>query len=454
MLSPFFISFIAHAIRPVRVLMNPFTMRSKQLQLFVSLLTLLAFFSCNRKIEDYTSEPLSDYLPLQPGKYITYRLDSTIFTNFGTGAEIHSYQEKHVVDAQITDALGRPAYRILKYVRDGAGTKPWAPAGSYYIVPNTKTIEVVDNNLRYVKLALPVKQGFTWKGNEYLNNEPFASSYSFQNDDDMSQWNYTYTNLNDSFTYNQQKLPNVLRVLQKDDRIDLDTVRATNNTANLPDTSKNVWLIGQGTDTIKIDAKPPVGGNENLTIYNQTNTYVSLNGIRIPPSLGFAFEYANGKWYYPNTLTVTNNKVTIPSYFYQTYIAGHATDTIKVDVLGIDTSVVKKITIYNRSDGIAKFNFKDTSLNKYLIPAGLGRTFEIYNRKWRLLDNADIFLTTDPYFASFPAGVNSYAYEKYAKGIGLVYQELDMWDYQPPNGANPDGSRTGFEVRRTMIDHN
>ena len=139
-------------------------MRSKQLQLFVSTMIILAFSSCTRTTEEFTSEPLSDYLPLQTGKYIVYQLDSTLFTNFGTTTEIHSYQEKHLIDAQITDALGRQGYRIFRFLRDVTGTTPWAPAGSYFIIPNDKTIEVVENNLRFIRLALPLKKDFSWKG--------------------------------------------------------------------------------------------------------------------------------------------------------------------------------------------------------------------------------------------------------------------------------------------------
>lgn len=433
--------------------MNPFTMRSKRLVSITVALACFIFLGCKKTTENFASASLSDYLPLQVGKYITYRLDSTVFTKFGTATELHSYQEKQIVDAEITDASGRTGYRILRYIRDAAGTQPWAPRGAYFIVPNSKTIEVVDNNLRFLKLASPIKKDFTWKGNEYLNNDPFVSSYSFSNDDDMSDWEYVYTNLNDSFSYNQQNLPNVIKVLQKDERVQLDTVTINNNAATIPLNSQKVWLVGLATDTIMVKASTPSIGNEELTIYNQTNGYISFNGIKVPNGFGFTFEYANGKWGYPNTLTVANNKVSVPSYAFQAYITGHATDTINVDVSGINTFQIDKISIYNRSDTVARCNFNPT-LNKFLIPKGSGRTYEFYQGKWRLLGDDDVLLTTDPFFDNLPYGKNTYAFEKYAKRIGLVYQEFDMWEYQPPNAANITGARTGFEVRRTMIDHN
>ena len=64
------------------------------------IITSLALFSCSNKTEILASEKLEDYLPLQPGKYITYRLDSLNYTNFGTVEVTSRYQVKHVVDAQ------------------------------------------------------------------------------------------------------------------------------------------------------------------------------------------------------------------------------------------------------------------------------------------------------------------------------------------------------------------
>jgi hypothetical protein len=43
--------------------------------------------------------------------------------------------------------------------------------------------------------------------------------------------------------------------------------------------------------------------------------------------------------------------------------------------------------------------------------------------------------------------------EQYAKGVGLVYKEVILWDYQPPNGGSP-GYKTGFGVTMSIIDHN
>jgi hypothetical protein len=184
----------------------------------ISLLAIIiiTFFSCSKK-EEVITEPLSDYIPLQTGKYITYRLDSLVFINFGAVTETHRYQIKHVVDAQITDNLGRPSYRIYTYIRDSAGTQSWNPNGTYFITPLDKQVEVIEDNLRVIKMHLPIKEGFEWKGNTYLPDDPYGSSYDFSNDDDMKSWNFTYTAAEPSVSYGNKTYTDVYTIEQQDD---------------------------------------------------------------------------------------------------------------------------------------------------------------------------------------------------------------------------------------------
>jgi hypothetical protein len=272
------------------------------MRLTVNLFTLIAatifLFSCKKETEEYTDpgEPLSDYLPLQVGKYITYRADSLVFPNAGRTIERHYYQEKHIIDAQVPDGLGRPSYRVFRYTRDSAGTQGWSPAGTYFITPivdsNTRLftrIEVIENNLRVIKLAKSIKQDQTWKGNQYLATDPYITLYgnNFQRDDDMNIWDYTVTETNGSMNIRGVNYNNVV------------TVQAINELDN-----------------------------------------VSTNN--------------------PNQLVTDVNRL--------------ATADISID--------------------------------------------------------------------------------KYAKGIGLIYQEYTLWEYQPPTSGNTTGYYNGFSVIRRIIDHN
>ncbi|MBI1341371.1 MAG: hypothetical protein GC171_00405 [Terrimonas sp.] len=188
------------------------------ISILLPLLILLVTFSCKKKTEDYISEPLSDYMPLQVGKYIIYRMDSTVFTNLSTTIEIHKYQVKHEVDAAITDNLGRPSYRVITYIRDSAGTNAWVPNGSYFITPLANQVEVIENNLRYIKMHAPIKPDFNWKGNKYFPDDSYDALCHFNSFDAVWQESdYFYDgDVATSETIEGQTYNNVLTVQEED----------------------------------------------------------------------------------------------------------------------------------------------------------------------------------------------------------------------------------------------
>jgi len=268
---------------------------------FFILAAFLAFvsFSCSKKTEEYQSAPLSDYYPLQVGKYITYRVDSTVFTNFGRTTQIHSYQVKHSIEAQLTDNLGRPAYRVFRYLRDTAGTQPWVPNGSYFITPLGQSIEVVENNLRVIKMHLPVKNGFSWKGNTYLPDDAYVNFYAFSNDNAMSFWSFAFTGIDEPITINGNSFAKVTTVTQVDERNIPDTLFVSNNRLVVPDNTSGVWSKGIGTDTITIVPPTPSSVENIFNVANRTNQPLRLNGIIIPVGYNRAYQYRNGQWTYP-----------------------------------------------------------------------------------------------------------------------------------------------------------
>lgn len=192
-------------------------MRPATIATTVLLLTLL--IGCKETKEELIREAPADYLPLQTGKYFTYRLDSLVFTQAGRAEEIHYYQEKNVVDAQITDNLGRTSYRIFRYLRDTAATQPWQPAGTYFITVLDGSAEVVEDNMRVVKLVSPFKEAGSWKGNRFLGDEPYASRYNFSNDDNMEDWDFEILATGESVTIGTKTFKDVITIRSIDESL-------------------------------------------------------------------------------------------------------------------------------------------------------------------------------------------------------------------------------------------
>jgi len=204
-------------------------------------LSILSIMGC-KKTDTYKTDQLTDYLQLQSGKSITYRLDSTNFVFYGTIDTVTSYIVQDVVDTLVNDNLGRPSWRVIRYITDTAQSTPWANNETYLITPTVQTIEVNENNLRYIKLSLPLTNGFSWQGNSYIDtNTPETN-----NDPDFSylaDWNYTYDNIGVPYTVIAGSIENTLTVQQQDETIGDSTDRTTYSERNY---SVEVYAKGIG----------------------------------------------------------------------------------------------------------------------------------------------------------------------------------------------------------------
>lgn len=185
----------------------------------IFLVTGILFSACKKQNDDFTSAALSEYFPLQVGKYITYDLDSTVYTNFGQTESIVKYQVQDRVDAEITDNNTRPAFRIARFIRKNSAQQ-WTANNTFMVLPTENTIEVIENNLRFQKLKLPISEGFSWKGNSYLSSFPypaydFASAFT-------DDWDYTYDSVNVPLTLGSLRIDSTIKVEQRDEFLGQD----------------------------------------------------------------------------------------------------------------------------------------------------------------------------------------------------------------------------------------
>ena len=185
----------------------------RKLFLLATIITAVIFSACKKSTEDFQTSPVSDYYPLAVGKYISYSLDSTVFINFGTKDTVINYQVKHQVDALITDNLGRPAYRIIRYIRKTAAN-PWVPDNTFMAVPTEFSVEFIENNMRFIKMKAPVRNGFSWKGNSYIDTYSLNSDVKYLDD-----WDYTYDSLNTTISLAALTVDSTLKVDQRDEVI-------------------------------------------------------------------------------------------------------------------------------------------------------------------------------------------------------------------------------------------
>lgn len=183
--------------------------------------SMLIFNSCSKSTLEFQSESLKDYFPLQVGKHITYNLDSTVYINFGVRDTIIKYQVKDVVDALITDNSGRPAYRIIRSIRSNS-TQPWVGNNTFLAVEGNNGIEYVENNLRFVKMKLPITEGASWKGNSFIDTYSLTSDVKYLDD-----WDYTYENVGQPLQLGSINLDSTVTINQRDEFLGQDPSNPT-----------------------------------------------------------------------------------------------------------------------------------------------------------------------------------------------------------------------------------
>jgi hypothetical protein len=182
-------------------------------KLITGILFLVFVSACGKKSETLETLALEDLVPAAKGKYITYRVDSLISVA-GAFFETHRYQVRHRFDSLGVDNLNRPMWIVNTFINDSLGNGPWVQNGQYTVTILDKRVEVTENNLKVVKLQSPIKEDFTWRGNSFLPDVPYASYATSIN---ISLWDFAYTGLSETERIGTQNIPDVTTVFHIDE---------------------------------------------------------------------------------------------------------------------------------------------------------------------------------------------------------------------------------------------
>ncbi len=172
---------------------------------------VMVIFSACKKMDEFKTDAISDFAPLEVGKYITYQLDSLVFAdNLIPNDTVISYQVKHLVQDTTTDNLGRKAFIIRRYIRK-TPTDEWVTDNTFTAINTGTSYEFIENNFRFIKLKLPITNGYTWKGNSYIDTYSSSSDYKYYDD-----WDYTYDSLYTPLTLGNITVDSTLKVGETD----------------------------------------------------------------------------------------------------------------------------------------------------------------------------------------------------------------------------------------------
>ena len=110
--------------------------------------------------------------------------------------------------------------------------QPWQPNGTYSITVVDDHVEVMEDNMRVLKIIVPVRDGTKWKGNTYLAEDPYGSEYTFSNDDNMGDWEFYFDGpLQSTATVQDHTYNDVYTITENDDTDPLLTLLTMDRSA-------------------------------------------------------------------------------------------------------------------------------------------------------------------------------------------------------------------------------
>lgn len=172
------------------------------------LLLSLTIISCKRKVIPPGEIELGkEYYPINSGHFIEYDVDSMRYNNFSLDTEYVHLEFRDEIGDEFIDNEGRPSQFVKRFIRY-SDTMAWYEHMTYYTTLTNYRLEVVENNLRFVKLVFPVKANTVWDGNVYLP----ASATSLDEIKWYLDWDYKYKNINQEFDNGIIKFPNSMTV--------------------------------------------------------------------------------------------------------------------------------------------------------------------------------------------------------------------------------------------------
>lgn len=149
-----------------------------------------------------------------------YDVDSISYRQLQGDTLTYKFQIQEVMDTLIIDNENRPTIKLIRYRKNYSATIPysqmtWTLQSVWVANKTTSSVQEVEQNLRYTKLAFPVNANATWNGTAYADTSQPASLYSNVDVPIAAGGNtFTYTVVDAPLTLNGNAFSKTLTVWQ------------------------------------------------------------------------------------------------------------------------------------------------------------------------------------------------------------------------------------------------
>ena len=154
----------------------------KKTYLLIAILPVILFQAgCDSNDIDPDPERLGlEFYPLETGLYRDYKIRHIRYSAISKPDTSNYYLREHVLDS-VVNMEGGYTYILARYSKDSLNLD-WELDSLWKAEKNSKFVRITENNVPYVKLVFPVKEGMSWDGNAYNNEEPkeYAMGHAYQ----------------------------------------------------------------------------------------------------------------------------------------------------------------------------------------------------------------------------------------------------------------------------------
>ncbi len=152
---------------------NRNSLSSRGWGLFVALVLLRLLSSCNETKEIDPNSIGYDFYPIEIGQYRIYDVEEIIYEISGFDTSVFQLRET-IFDS--IPSVDQTTYLLRRDKRDNASLE-WEADSVWTVTKTTNFLAVNENNISFIKLTFPVKNGNEWNGNSLNSNNELTYYY-------------------------------------------------------------------------------------------------------------------------------------------------------------------------------------------------------------------------------------------------------------------------------------
>jgi hypothetical protein len=137
---------------------------------YLVILTLIVLVSsCQDTFEAVEKNTFgSNYLPISKGREYVFKSDSVLYSNGGSIRDTVSSFIKEVIGDTLRTLDGQTEYLIDRYFKRNEADE-WTPIRRWTASKNADIVTRTEENLKFVKLNIPITVGKRWNPNAYFD---------------------------------------------------------------------------------------------------------------------------------------------------------------------------------------------------------------------------------------------------------------------------------------------